>query len=78
MHCGNEDHRSLRYLYDEHNREKARIEACDKCKGYLKVISCFAPTPADMLAVEDLATLPLDYIAKEQGYAQAAVKEREG
>jgi FdhE protein len=68
MHCGNEDHTTLQYLYDERNREKTRIEACDKCKGYLKVISSFAPTPAEMVPVEDLATLPLDYIAAERGY----------
>jgi FdhE protein len=68
VHCGNEDHKTLRYLYDERNREKTRIEACDKCKGYLKVISSFTPTPPEMLPVEDLATLPLDYIAAERGY----------
>ncbi len=52
---------------DERNREKTRIEACDKCRGYLKGISSFSPTPADMLAIEDLATLPLDDIAGERG-----------
>ena len=73
VHCGNEDHTTLRYLYDERNPEKMRIEACDKCKGYLKVISSFAPTPTDMLAIEDLATLSLDYIAEERGYMRPAV-----
>jgi formate dehydrogenase maturation protein FdhE len=52
-----------------------RIEACDKCKSYLKVISSFAPTPADMLAIEDLATLSLDYIAEERGYTRPAVRQ---
>jgi FdhE protein len=75
VHCGNEDHTTLRYLYDERNREKTRIEVCDRCRGYLKVISSFAPTPADMLAIEDLATLPLDYIAEERGYVRQAVRQ---
>jgi FdhE protein len=73
-HCGNEDHTTLQCLYDERNREKTRIEVCEKCKGYLKVISSFAPTSADMLAIEDLATLPLDYIAEERGYVRQAVR----
>ena len=75
VHCGNEDHTTLRYLYDERNREEMRIEVCDKCRGYLKVISSFAPTPADMLAIEDLATLPLDYIAEERGYVRQTVEQ---
>jgi hypothetical protein len=73
-HCGNEDHATLRYLYDERNRETRRIEACDKCKGYLKVVSAFVPTPADMLAIEDLATLALDYMAEERGYVRQPVR----
>ncbi len=72
IYCGNEDHHVLRYLYDERNREKIQIEVCDRCKGYLKVISAFTPTRVDMLPVEDLATLHLDYIAQERGYARPA------
>lgn len=74
IYCGNEDHNTLRYLYDERNREKMQIEVCDKCKGYLKVISAFTPAMDEMLVVEDLATLPLDYIAQGRGYARPAVQ----
>jgi Protein involved in formate dehydrogenase formation len=70
LHCGNEDHRTQRYLYDERNREKMRVEVCDKCKGYLKVISSFTPTPPEMLPIEDLAALHLDYIARDRGYTR--------
>lgn len=49
-----------------------RIETCDKCGCYLKVISSFAPSPPELLVVEDLATLHLDYIAEERGYALTA------
>jgi formate dehydrogenase accessory protein FdhE len=69
-HCGNTDHRTLGYLYLEGMPEKIQAETCDKCGSYLKVIPAFAPTPSDMLAVEDLATLHLDYIAKDRGYAR--------
>lgn len=69
VHCGNEDHETLRCLYFENMRELTRLEACDKCHGYIKVIAAFTPTPPEMLPVEDLATLHLDYIAQERGYA---------
>lgn len=74
IYCGNEDHESQRYLYEEKKREKMRVEVCDRCRGYLKVISAFFPTPAEMLAVEDLATIHLDYIAQERGYARREIR----
>jgi FdhE protein len=51
-----------------------RVEVCDKCHGYLKVINSFTPTSPEMLTVEDLATLHLDYIAEARGYARRAVR----
>jgi FdhE protein len=74
MYCGNEDHRTQQYLYVESQREKMRVEVCDKCHGYLKIIAAFTPTPPEMLPIEDLATLHLDYIAQERGYARIAVR----
>jgi hypothetical protein len=67
-HCGNDDHHTLRYLYAEPDLEKMRVEVCDKCKNYLKVIVSFDPTSSEMLALEELETLVLDYIAQDQGY----------
>jgi len=76
MYCGNEDHRTLSCLYSEDQREKMRVEACDRCRGYLKVIASFSPLSPEMLAVEDLATMHLDYIAAGHGYERGAkVKE---
>ena len=74
MYCGNDDHNTLHCLYAESRREIMRVEVCDKCNGYLKVVSSFAPTPPEMLPVEDLATLHLDYIAQERGYARVMVQ----
>jgi len=74
MYCGNEDHKTLRYLYAEGRREKMRVEVCDTCHGYLKVISSFIPTPPEMLPVEDLATLFLDYVAHERGYGRVSIR----
>jgi FdhE protein len=72
MYCGNEDHRTLGYLYDESQHDRMRVEVCDACKGYLKVITTFSATPPEMLPVEDLATLHLDFIAQQHGYVRAA------
>jgi formate dehydrogenase accessory protein FdhE len=73
-YCGNEDHQSLGYLYGEQRHAERRVEVCDKCKGYLKVIVSFHPTPPDILPIEDLATLHLDYIALERGYDRVAIE----
>jgi FdhE protein len=72
IYCGNEDHRTLTHLFEEKDRERIQLEGCDTCKGYLKVIAAFTPTLVEMLAIEDLATLHLDYIAKERGYTRGA------
>ena len=68
MYCGNEDHNSLGFIRAGDGNEKVRAEVCDKCHCYLKVIAAFFPTPPEMLTVEDLVTLDMDYIAKERGY----------
>jgi FdhE protein len=74
MHRGNEDHHSLGYLYGEPRDAEMRVEVCDKCKGYLKVIVSFHPTSPDILPIEDLATLHLDYIALECGYTRVSIE----
>lgn len=72
--CGNEDHRTLGVLYDESRRETMRVEVCEQCRGYHKVIVTFSPTPPELLHVEDLATLHLDYMARGRGYARVTVR----
>jgi len=74
MYCRNEDHTGLRYLYSDKDNERLRLEVCDRCHGYLKVISSFAPTDPEMLVVEDLASLHLDYLARERGYSRVSVQ----
>jgi FdhE protein len=70
VHCGNEDHKTQHSLYAEGRRDTVRIEACDVCKGYIKVIASFSPTPWEMLPVEDLTTRHLDALAREHGYSR--------
>ncbi len=68
IHCGSEDHRTLSYLYPDGERDQHRVEVCDLCKGHLKVITAFAPTPPEQLLVQDLSTLYLDMMAHQHGY----------
>jgi FdhE protein len=74
LYCGNEDHRTLGFLYTEGRLEKNRVEVCEKCRGYLKVITTFSPTLPELLPVEDLSTLHLDYVAQGHGYIRAEVQ----
>ena len=66
--CGTRDHADLGYLHVE-DADHERAVTCEQCHGYLKVLASLAPlTPLD-LVVRDLATLHLDMIALERGYA---------
>lgn len=54
-----------------------RIEICDRCKGYLKVIDyreMGAWKPGQDLFVEDARTLPLDAVAQEEGYTKPGLE----
>jgi FdhE protein len=68
IYCGNEDPSLLGILYPEGRLENVRVEVCDTCHGYLKVVTRFAPCSPEELAVEDLSTLFLDCLAQERGY----------
>jgi hypothetical protein len=72
--CGNTDHKTLGTLSVEGEDEKYRAQTCEKCRGYLKVVVTFDPTPVDLLALEDLATLHLDLLAAERDYARVPVR----
>jgi hypothetical protein len=68
VHCGNEDPSTRGLLLPEGGPGIARIETCDACRGYLKAVVSHDPAPADHLAVTDLETLPLDFLARARGY----------
>ncbi len=67
-HCGTTEGKALHYLAVEGREEKYRVDLCDRCHGYLKSATSFAPTPAELLTIEDAATLYLDAAARERGY----------
>jgi FdhE protein len=72
--CANKEYQTLGYISLEGEDDKYRLQTCDRCHGYLKVVVTFDPTPIDQLAVEDLATLHLDLIAAEREFARVPVQ----
>jgi FdhE protein len=66
-YCGNDEFRQLSYLQIEGER-RFKVEVCARCNGYLKAANAFDPSPADLLALDDLASVHLDMAAIERGY----------
>lgn len=70
--CGEDDRGALHFLVTE-AWPGWRIETCNRCRSYLKVIDYREPgtwSPDQDLFVEDARTLILDEIAREQGYGK--------
>lgn len=68
--CGTRDHEQLSALHVE-GEDQRRAATCDECRGYLKVLNALTPIPPYELPVHDLATLHLDMVALQRGYAPA-------
>jgi FdhE protein len=47
-----------------------RVQVCDRCHGYLKIGNAFDPPPAELLPLDDLASIDLDVVAIERGYVR--------
>ena len=68
--CNEGDHDRLRSLLPEGNEQTRRVDACETCKGYVKTFSTLQAMPPRALATIDLATVELDMVAEERGYAR--------
>jgi len=67
--CGNDDAEQLGNLEPE-GQETYRIAVCQKCKGYLRTVD-ERKLPEGVTAnlpLEDIATLPLNFVAEREGY----------
>jgi FdhE protein len=70
VHCGNEDHNLLTEL-DVEEIPGYAIQACQKCKGYLKVADRRGAGEGDIdLFLADLLTQGLDQVAADRGYTR--------
>ena len=65
--CGNEEQHSLAYFAVE-GEERYRVEVCNKCRRYIKIVELPKTSEEINLDVEDIATLHLDMLAYEEGY----------
>jgi formate dehydrogenase accessory protein FdhE len=65
--CGNDNQNDLGYLCSEAD-EVYRVNYCNKCKLYLKVVDIRKKGNVYSYPVEDILTLPLDILAQEKGY----------
>ncbi len=65
--CGNEEQHSLAYFAVE-GEERYRVDVCNKCRRYIKIVEVTKSAGEANLDVEDIATLHLDMLAYEEGY----------
>ena len=65
--CSNEEQQSLAYFTVEGN-EQYRVDVCNECKRYIKIVDFRESKLEPNLDVEDIATLHLDILANEEGY----------
>jgi FdhE protein len=72
--CGERDHAQLGSLVSADRLEREKIEVCDRCHGYLKTITTFAPIRPEQVVLQDLATVVLDVAAVERGYRPPSLR----
>jgi len=65
--CSNEEQQSLAYFTVEGD-EQYRVDVCNECKRYIKIVDFRESRREPNLDVEDIATLHLDILANEEGY----------
>jgi FdhE protein len=65
--CGNEEQETLAFFTIEGD-ERYRVDVCNECKRYIKMVDFRESAEEADLDVEDIATLHLDLLANEEGY----------
>jgi FdhE protein len=64
--CGEENHAKLP-VYTADELKHVRVEACDRCKSYIKTVDMTKSGRAEPV-VDEMAAIPLDLWAEKQGY----------
>jgi FdhE protein len=65
--CENKDQKTLHYFYSDEEKEY-RVHVCNVCKKYIKTVDTRNMTRPVHAVVEQVSTLHLDMLAKEQGF----------
>jgi FdhE protein len=71
-YCENRNHDALATLAPEKPGSTGSIDACKRCRGYVKVFTRLQGCPPAQVMLEDLASVDLDVAALEQGYSRPA------
>lgn len=66
--CGEENHAKLP-VYTAEEPKHVRVECCDSCRCYLKTVDLTKNGLAEPV-VDEIAAIPLDLWAQDQGYAK--------
>jgi FdhE protein len=69
-YCDELRHDRLHALVPEDEEHTRRVDVCESCKGYIKTFATLQALPLRSLAMTDLATLDLDVMAQDRGYAR--------
>jgi FdhE protein len=67
--CGNNEQGKQRYFLDKDDKS-CRVEVCDECKAYIKAVDARETEKEICLFVENIATLHLDLVAKNEGFVR--------
>jgi FdhE protein len=66
--CGEENHAKLP-VYTADELKHVRVECCDSCRSYIKTVDMTKSGLAEPI-VDEMASLPLDLWAQQQGYTK--------
>jgi formate dehydrogenase maturation protein FdhE len=66
------DHDALDSLVVEQGAPPSVIDACTRCRGYVKAFTTLQGTAPAQVMLEDLATAALDFCAAQRGYHRRA------
>ena len=66
-YCGEKNHEQLRYIATE-EVPSVHIQTCATCNSYIKIIERKSASSALTPQIDDVATLVIDVVAKQQGF----------
>ncbi|PLS03874.1 formate dehydrogenase accessory protein FdhE [Neobacillus cucumis] len=73
-HCGNENHETIYFLEIEGD-VTSKIQVCEECNGYIKIIDSRQYITKPPVAFLDLNSIHLDIVAQENGYSSIGKKK---
>jgi FdhE protein len=74
-HCENTDQQNFRYFFTD-QEQALRLEVCEACRHYLKIIDLREWTGDPIPLLDDLVTTHLDLWARNKGYQRIPLSDR--